>query len=913
MLQEDDDFLYGDDDRQYFPCPNCGNIYEAGIDVCLRCGWLIRENTQGIFCPNPKCEYLNHPENEFCLSCNNLLPNKQQVKQQESNPYPYRQPGQSDFSSPVISSTAKGKILGTDWRDVTLGTAEGKDVKLSSDERTKGTVLLGATGTGKTSVLEHLAIADLQTNTTSIIFDPHGEISERLLRIGAGIAEDRILFCEITGNLSYGFNPLEVNDPNDPLEVSRTVDSLLQVFRKHWSSNSAYAFGSRVEWVLSNTFRTIIANTPNYTLAEIPLLLRDRDFRQKLVAKVQNPQVQEFWGRYKQLESTQRPRDQWELIESTITRLSQFLSNEWLYRVLYQAKGTINFSKLIDSGKTIIFSLPIGKLGEEPASLLGSLLLGKLVTTILGRLEYGVIPPRLNIYIDEYSRFSVPVFADLWTQARKFNCGLTATIQTLNMPDEENKAAMLQAGNHICFRLIGTDAKTLAAQMPLPDPAGLMKPEPMLLYSQTPAEDIWHKGHPNKVVMITREHFFWMVGDLERLPHEEYWWFDTTYIFPEYPDWRIFTDWDMYRSSAVMLKQGIALLNSYYYDWMEHKYSLDTPITSEELNILLKIVECFAGVMGIRSVMQPFIPDEKRVLFLYHLRDHTEWMRKKILSDYVNSGKSWEYEFLRNLSRVPIRKLELDKYYELSDIPSELSPELVVPMHEAALFIGMSSHEAENLVAWKIRTLPTEEKMSLQEMVRDSANLILLREKQGKNYSPASFSKYDAGMAINSLYYIADEQITNIQDRNKKYGAKVRDRAAWQGKKLHELVAYCCRLIGSLLEKEPLYVQSHTYKDVELYRRTYSDVRDELTTKLVSLPPYQAICSLVSHAGELPVQIKTLPPLQIQASSSLEAQVKAIRERCQKELGHPWQEVYREMQTRQNLPPAKSHIPQQKP
>ncbi len=120
-------------------------------------------------------------------------------------------------------------------------------------------------------------------------------------------------------------------------------------------------------------------------------------------------------------------------------------------------------------------------------------------------------------------------------------------------------------------------------------------------------------------------------------------------------------------------------------------------------------------------------------------------------------------------------------------------------------------------------------------------------------------------------------------------------------------------ICGYFLEKEPLYVQSHTYKDVELYRRTYSDVRDELTTKLVSLPPYQAICSLVSHAGELPVQIKTLPPLHIQASSSLEAQVKAIRERCLKELGHPWQEVYREMQTRQNLPPAKSHIPQQKP
>ena len=55
------------------------------------------------------------------------------------------------------------------------------------------------------------------------------------------------------------------------------------------------------------------------------------------------------------------------MVESTITRLTQFLANEWLYRVLYQAKGTIKFYELIESGKTIIFYLPIGKLGEEPA------------------------------------------------------------------------------------------------------------------------------------------------------------------------------------------------------------------------------------------------------------------------------------------------------------------------------------------------------------------------------------------------------------------------------------------------------------------------------------------------------------------------------------------------------------------
>ena len=63
--------------------------------------------------------------------------------------------------------------------------------------------------------------------------------------------------------------PWKYKTQADPLEESQTIDSLMQVFRKHWSDNPAYSFGSRVEWVLSNTARTILAN-PGYTLRKSP-------------------------------------------------------------------------------------------------------------------------------------------------------------------------------------------------------------------------------------------------------------------------------------------------------------------------------------------------------------------------------------------------------------------------------------------------------------------------------------------------------------------------------------------------------------------------------------------------------------------------------------------------------------------
>src|SRR3989440_2129246 len=147
-------------------------------------------------------------------------------------------------TSQTVSSSTGGRVLRADQHDVTLGTdiLSRNSVSLPDQDRPYGTVLLGQTGFGKTSVLEQAIIAELndEFGTTAFVFDPHGELTERLLRLTPEWARQYLLICEITGDLSYGFNPLEVEDSNDPMEVSRTVDSLLQVFRRHWRSNSTY-------------------------------------------------------------------------------------------------------------------------------------------------------------------------------------------------------------------------------------------------------------------------------------------------------------------------------------------------------------------------------------------------------------------------------------------------------------------------------------------------------------------------------------------------------------------------------------------------------------------------------------------------------------------------------------------------
>src|SRR6266487_1302158 len=772
---------------------------------------------------------------------------------------------------------------------ITVGEIVGSDMvlRIAPDERLLSMVLIGQTGHGKTALMEHLIAQDMEDQTTAIIFDPHGELSERILRIGAGIKPENILFCEIGNNLSYGFNPLEVQNPGDALEESQTLDSFMQIFRKHWSSNRAYSFGSLVEYILSHTARTIMEN-PGYTMAEIPLLLHDKAFRDKLVRNVSNPQVMEFWGWYRQIESTRRPADQWQMIQSTITRLSQFLANEWLYRVLYQAKGTIRFRELIKSGKTIIFSLPIGKLGEEPASLLGSLLLGKLVTTIYSRNEYGKTYPRVHVYIDEYSRFAVPITSALLTQGRKFNVGTTITLQTLaQVPDEENKAAILQTGILIAFQCIGSDAEVVAKQLPLPDPVGLMKPEPILLYSQTPVEDIWHKGHPNKEVMDTRAALYSLVGMLEKEPKQEYFWLEKNKVLAEHPDWRIFTDWDMYRASAAMLKEGIGWLDQYYYDWMQHKYLLTTKITQEEMGMILNITWCVAGVLGIHPVMVPYIPEEHRLYLMGKIQEDTNYLADRFhLIDRWTGEKDYK---LRNYES----KIE---GFPPASMSVSMDPESIPFVKHIAAEMRISPYEIENMIAWKVRELYPMELEALTNYIRVIADAKLIPKEELAHKS----GTYSLFMQTWGRRYINDEIVTDMQERLNKYGDVCLERTNWQMEKFFYFVLVWLRYAGATLEKEPVFDTSHSYRDVEYNRRTYSDLRDELVSKIVGLPRFQAITA-TTNVGV--IQFKTPPPLPI--SPDIELSAWGVREASHKQLGHPWQEVVKDIQTRQNLPPAK--------
>src|SRR3989338_2433803 len=85
---------------------------------------------------------------------------------------------------------------------------------IKTDDRRRHMYVIGKTGTGKTEMLENMALADIKAGHGLGMIDPHGEFAEKILElIPESRMDDVIYFNPADINYPIAFNPLEVADP----------------------------------------------------------------------------------------------------------------------------------------------------------------------------------------------------------------------------------------------------------------------------------------------------------------------------------------------------------------------------------------------------------------------------------------------------------------------------------------------------------------------------------------------------------------------------------------------------------------------------------------------------------------------------------------------------------------------------
>ncbi|MDI6717881.1 MAG: type IV secretion system DNA-binding domain-containing protein [Patescibacteria group bacterium] len=327
---------------------------------------------------------------------------------------------------------------------------------IKTDDRRRHMYIIGQTGTGKTTMIENMAIADIRDGKGLAIIDPHGEFAEKMLDY---IPEDRIddviYFDPADINHPIAFNPLEqVSEEYRHLIAS----SMMGVFKKIWID----AWSARMEYILSNALLALL-EYPNSTLLGIMRMLSDKEYRNKVVSNLKDPVVKSFWvnefAKYTERLSV-------EAVAAIQNKVGQFITNPLIRNIVGQPHSSIDMKDVMDNGKILIANLSKGKIGEDNSRLLGAMIITKLQLAAMGRVYIAQEERRdFYLYVDEFQNFSTESFANILSEARKYKLCLIMAHQYIEQLDEKVKSAVFgNVGTLIAFRVGAEDAEFLEKQ-----------------------------------------------------------------------------------------------------------------------------------------------------------------------------------------------------------------------------------------------------------------------------------------------------------------------------------------------------------------------------------------------------------------------------------------------------------------
>ena len=129
---------------------------------------------------------------------------------------------------------------------------------------------------GKSTMLENMAVQDIQNGEGMCFIDPHGKTADLMLEyVPKERIRDVIYIAPFDVEYPISFNVLENIDPEKKHLV---VSGLMSAFKKIWED----AWSARMEYILSNTLLALL-EYPGATLLAVNRMLSDKDFRKKVV------------------------------------------------------------------------------------------------------------------------------------------------------------------------------------------------------------------------------------------------------------------------------------------------------------------------------------------------------------------------------------------------------------------------------------------------------------------------------------------------------------------------------------------------------------------------------------------------------------------------------------------------------
>lgn len=259
------------------------------------------------------------------------------------------------------------------------------------------------------------------------------------------------------------------------VQIELLVSTTLSTLRSIWASS----WGSRIENVLRFALKSLaLANLalvredhrlgPNrqYTLLEVVPLLTLHTFRRRVLERVEDALVLEWWHTYYERLDPVHLND---VITPIVTKISAYASSTVARRILGQPSSTLDLSQVVAQGEILLVSTAAGQVGTDVSSLLGATLLSRFGASLAQ--QFGLPQPERRpflVLVDEFRTYPVD-YGYLLSELRKAGLSLVLAAQSLSQLDAFDLAlrptVLGNTEQQFFFTLTGEDAYLLRHEL----------------------------------------------------------------------------------------------------------------------------------------------------------------------------------------------------------------------------------------------------------------------------------------------------------------------------------------------------------------------------------------------------------------------------------------------------------------
>jgi len=315
--------------------------------------------------------------------------------------------------------------------------------------------LMGATGSGKSTLVANLVLDDVRNHRGVIVIDPKGDLVTDLLDRLPDTCADRLVL-------------IDPDDPHTPpclnvldgADIDVVVDNITGIFRRIFTA----FWGPRTDDVMRAACLTLLRHRERthqlVTLADVPRLLGESAYRLRIVPALKDPVLRGFWAWYESMSEPSRAA----VVGPVMNKLRAFLLRDFARRSIAAGPSTFNLSQVLDGG-ILLARLPKGALGEETARLLGSFIVAGTWQAAAARArtpEHSRIDATLSV--DEAHNFlTLPYpLEDMLAEARGYRLSMLLAHQHLaQLPRDLREGISANARNKIFFNASPEDAGAL--------------------------------------------------------------------------------------------------------------------------------------------------------------------------------------------------------------------------------------------------------------------------------------------------------------------------------------------------------------------------------------------------------------------------------------------------------------------